>query len=87
MAFFGGIVALPDRAPIDGRHNRGGGAALTLRRNGSGGTGGMRGGRRMRRGGGDMEGPRHASNGYAGEDVIATHDVDPPFAQKDTRAV
>ena len=75
-----------DGAPIHGLASRGGGAALTLRRNGSCGTcGGVGPKRGMRRGGGsgDVEGPRHAGNAYAGERVDVRHDLGTLLSQKE----
>ena len=61
-------------APIHGLSSRGGGTALTLRRNGGRGCSGVRQKCRMRGGSGALEGPRHASDAYAGECVFVQHD-------------
>jgi hypothetical protein len=71
-------------APIHGLASRGGGAALTLRRNGSCGTcGGVRPNRGMRRGSGDVEGGRHAGNAYACKRVNFRHDLGTLLSQKE----
>ena len=63
--------------------------ACALRRNGSCGTrGGVRPKRGMRRGGGsgDMEGPRHADNAYAGERIDVRHDLSTLLSQKESHS-